>query len=74
MRALVWFRSDLRIEDNPALKNSFKEYDEVHAIYIFSKNQLKKHNEANVKVEFLIKNLLLLEKKLNELNVPLTIF
>ena len=24
MEALVWFRSDLRLEDNPALRNAFK--------------------------------------------------
>ena len=73
MKALVWFRNDLRLEDNPALRNAFQESDEVHAIYIFSNKQLKKHNEANVKIEFLKKNLFLLEEKLNELNVPLTL-
>ena len=73
MEALVWFRSDLRLEDNPALRNAFKNSKKVHAIFIFSNEQLKKHNEANVKIDFTIKNLFLLEKKLDELNVPLTI-
>ena len=73
MGALVWFRSDLRIEDNPALRNAFEYSKKVHAIFIFSNKQLKKHNEANVKIDFIIKNLSLLEKKLKELNVPLTI-
>jgi deoxyribodipyrimidine photo-lyase len=73
MEALVWFRGDLRLEDNPALQNAFKNSKKVHAIFIFSNKQLKKHNEANVKVDFIIKNLFLLEKKLTELNVPLTI-
>jgi len=73
MRALVWFRCDLRLEDNPALKHAFKQSDEVHAIYIFSNEQLKEHNEANVKVNFLKNNLFLLEKKLKGLNVPFTI-
>ena len=73
MRALVWFRCDLRLEDNPALKHAFKQSDEVHAIYIFSNEQLKEHNEANVKINFLKNNLFLLEKKLNGLNVPFTI-
>ena len=58
MKALVWFRNDLRLEDNPALRNAFQESDEVHAIYIFSNKQLKKHNEANVKIEFLKKSIL----------------
>jgi deoxyribodipyrimidine photo-lyase len=73
MEALVWFRSDLRLEDNPALRNAFENAKKVHAIFIFSNNQLKKHNEANIKIDFIIKNLFLLEKKLTELNVPLTI-
>jgi len=73
MEALVWFRSDLRLEDNPALRNAFENSKKVHAIFIFSIKQLKKHNEANVKIDFIINNLFLLEKKLTELNVPLTI-
>ena len=73
MEALVWFRSDLRLEDNPALRNAFENSKKLHAIFIFSNKQLKKHNEANVKIDFIIKNLFLLEKKLTELNVPLTI-
>jgi deoxyribodipyrimidine photo-lyase len=60
MEALVWFRSDLRLEDNPALRNAFENSKKVHAIFIFSNKQLKKHNEANVKVDFIIKNLFLL--------------
>ena len=73
MEALVWFRSDLRLDNNPALKNAFENSKKVHAIFIFSNKQLKKHNEANVKIDFIIKNLFLLEKKLTKLNVPLTI-
>lgn len=73
MEALVWFRSDLRLQDNPALRNAFEQSKNVHAIFIFSNNQLKKHNEANVKIDFLKSNLFLLEDKLNKLNVPLTI-
>ena len=73
MESLVWFRNDLRFEDNPALREAFTHSKKVHAIYIFSNKQHKKHNEANVKIDFVIKNLFLLEKRLAELNVPLTI-
>ena len=73
MEALVWFRGDLRLHDNPALRNAFEQSKNVHAIFIFSNNQLNKHNEANVKIDFLKSNLFLLEEKLNKLNVPLTI-
>ena len=73
MKSLVWFRSDLRIHDNPALKKASTVSDEVHAVYVYSNEQLRAHNEANVKVDFLIKNLFSLEGKLNDLNIPLTI-
>lgn len=73
MRLLVWFRCDLRLEDNLALREAFKEADSIEAIYIYSKNQLKKHNESNVKIDFLIQHLFSLEKSLSSLNVPLTI-
>ena len=73
MEALVWFRGDLRLHDNPALRNAFEQSKNVHAIFIFSNNQLNKHNESNVKIDFLKSNLFLLEAKLNKLNVPLTI-
>ena len=73
MKSLVWLRADLRLEDNPALKEACLKHEEVHAAYIFSKNQLASHNEANVKIDFIVKNLFLLEKSLSELNIPLTI-
>jgi len=73
MEALVWFRGDLRLHDNPALRNAFEQAKNVHAVFIFSNNQLNKHNESNVKIDFLKSNLFLLEEKLNELNIPLTI-
>ena len=73
MKALVWFRSDLRTDDNPALRQAFKEAESIEAIFSYSENQLNNHNEANVKVDFLIQNLFSLEKTLSSYNVPLTI-
>ena len=64
MKSLFWFRGDLRLDDNPGLKACFEISEEVHAIYIFSKKQLNLHNEANVKIDFLIKNLISLESDL----------
>ena len=73
MKALVWLRSDIRLNDNPAIRQAFEQSKEVHAIFFFSNTQLKKHNEACVKIDFLINNLFSLERKLSELNVPLFI-
>jgi len=73
METLIWLRSDLRLNDNPALINAFHQSKKVHAIFFYSPKQQEKHKEANVKINFIIQNLFLLEKKLSKLNVPLTI-
>ena len=73
MRGVIWFRSDLRIDDNPALMSAINKCEEVIAIYIFSELQWKLHNESNIKLEFLINNLSLLKKSLEELNIPLVV-
>ncbi len=73
MKSLMWFRNDLRMDDNPALRNACIEFDEVHAIYIFSSKQNDLHNEANCKIEFVIDNLKNLDKKLSKINIPLTV-
>ena len=73
MKSLVWFRNDLRIDDNPALKQACCSSDEVYGLYIYSPDQLKLHNEANCKIQFMIENLKSLEESLNKLNIPLII-
>ncbi len=73
MKSLVWFRNDLRMDDNPALRAACAESEEIHALYIYSINQMELHNEASCKIEFMIKNLKSLEKSLDQLNIPLTI-
>ena len=71
MKGLVWLRSDLRIDDNPALNAAIKKCDEVVAFYIFSQSQWEIHSESNVKHEFLLKNLSQLKDALEKLNIPL---
>ena len=73
MKGLIWFRSDLRIDDNPALLNASKTCDELIGIYFFSKSQWALHNESAVKLEFVHKNLILLEQSLQKLNIPLLV-
>ncbi len=70
-KGLVWFRTDLRLDDNPALNAALNKNDEVLAIYIFSKTQWDLHNESNIKHNFLINNLTLLEESLAKLSIPL---
>ena len=73
MKSIIWFRNDLRIDDNPAMRAACDNSAEVHAIFLYSKDQLKDHNEADVKINFLIENLKCLSNSLEELNIPLSI-
>jgi len=73
MKSIIWFRNDLRIDDNPAMRAAYDNSAEVHAIFLYSKDQLEKHNEANVKIDFLIENLKSLSDSLEKLNIPLSI-
>ena len=36
--ALVWFRQDLRLKDNPALYYAAKEYENITLLYILDEN------------------------------------
>ena len=71
VRGAIWFRSDLRIDDNPALIKALHKCEEVIGVYVFSDSQWNLHNESNIKHEFLINNLIDLEKSLDRLNIPL---
>ena len=71
MKGIIWFRTDLRIDDNPALLSALNQCEEVLGIYIFSQTQWDLHNESNIKHEFLINNLTVLEQSLAKLNIPL---
>ena len=73
MKSLVWLRNDLRMDDNPALRHACIYSDEVHCIYIYSLEQMKLHNEANCKIEFIINNLKDLNNSLQKIGVPLTV-
>ena len=73
MKSLVWLRNDLRMDDNPALRQACINSEEVHCIYIYSSEQIKLHNEANCKVEFIINNFKDLSENLSKINIPLTI-
>ena len=41
MEALVWFRSDLRLEDNPALRNAFENSKKYTPYLFFQMNNSK---------------------------------
>ncbi|KEQ19279.1 deoxyribodipyrimidine photo-lyase [Endozoicomonas numazuensis] len=71
-RTLVWFRSDLRVRDNPALFHSAAK-NEVVAVYCLCPDQWLEHNDSPNKLWFWMQNLNQLEQSLNKLGIPLVI-
>ncbi|MDA8709390.1 deoxyribodipyrimidine photo-lyase [Gammaproteobacteria bacterium] len=72
-KGLIWYRSDLRLDDNPALSHALLQCEEVLAVYVFSNTQWELHNESNIKHHFLINNLKLLKESLAELSIPIIV-
>lgn len=78
---LMWFRNDLRIRDNKALyaasmrskvggtgNNHF-----LIALYIISEEEWAEHDEAPVKIDFWMRNLVTLKASLDKLAIPLVV-
>ncbi|MDJ0882063.1 MAG: deoxyribodipyrimidine photo-lyase [Gammaproteobacteria bacterium] len=47
---LVWFRNDLRLDDNPALYKACQQSDSVKAVFIATPAQWSSHHDAPVKL------------------------
>ena len=73
MRSLIWFRNDLRVDDNPALSNCCIISEEVIAVYFLTESQWEQHNDSKAKKSFWLRSLVCLEKELQKLNIPLLI-
>lgn len=74
MRAIVWFRTDLRVRDNPALHAAAASATKgVVALYVVSPKDWERHDDAPVKVEFILRNLRELSKELESRNIALAI-
>ena len=53
MKPLIWFRSDLRVRDNPALHEACRAASRgVIAVFAICPEQWKRHDWAPVKVDF----------------------
>ena len=54
---LVWFRSDLRIQDNPALYQASKHCSQVIGAYLLFPEQWRLQHDSPNKLYFWMKNL-----------------
>ena len=73
MKSICWFRNDLRVLDNPALHYCCKNSKEVIAVYFINRLQWQEHDDALIKINFWLRNLELLQNKLEKLNIPLVV-
>ncbi len=74
MRSLVWFRTDLRVADNTALRRACAGADRgVLAVFLLSTQEWAEHDWAAVKVDFALRTLRALSASLARLKIPLLI-
>ena len=77
---LVWFRNDLRVNDNASLANSIKENKKVIAIYCFDPRQFEQSKYGNFKktekfrTKFNIESVRELKSNLEKMNISLLVY
>jgi len=73
-RVLHWFRRDLRLTDNTGLLAACARATEgVVGVYVVSPEEWRAHDEAPIKVDFWLRNLGDLSKRMAKLNIPLVV-
>ena len=66
-RGLMWFRRDLRTDDNAALYHALKRCKTVHCVFIFDKEILDSLPRADRRVEFIRESLVELDASIRQL-------
>ena len=70
-RNLIWFRSDLRISDNPALAHALETGNPSLALYIHQPAQDLLHHRGRRQLDFIQANLDMLHRELDALDIEL---
>ena len=71
-KVLLWFRNDLRLEDNPALDRALA-FGCKQAIYIKTPQQWLQHNKAAIQIDLIERHLEMLAFQLRAIGVSLEI-
>lgn len=74
MTGIVWFREDLRIQDNTALHYANVQHSSLLAVYFITPQTWLTHGMAACKVEFMLSALQALQKALSSFHIPLLVF
>lgn len=78
-RAVVWFRNDLRIHDNEALKEALMNAQEIIPVYVFDERIFKGKTKygfaktSKYRAKFILESVADLQKSLKELSIDLVI-
>jgi deoxyribodipyrimidine photo-lyase len=74
MRGIIWFRADLRVEDNLALFTASQACrDGLVAFFFLPRKTWQAHHTAGSKVHFILQHLVSLKADLEALNIPLIV-
>ncbi len=79
-QGIVWFRNDLRVNDNASLSNAIKENEKVIAVYCFDPKQFEQSKYGNFKktekfrTKFNIESVRELKQNLEKLNISLLVY
>ncbi len=69
---LVWFRQDLRLNDNTALSRACEDpAARVLALFVATPQQWRRHDMAPIRQRFILRNVHHLERALEAINIPL---
>ncbi len=72
VRAMVWFRRDLRLEDNPALFHACEKADEgVMAVYIADPAMWARNDTSAIQIAFILAGVRVLQQALAAIGIPL---
>jgi deoxyribodipyrimidine photo-lyase len=66
MTAMVWFRRDLRVGDNPALRAALERHDEVVPVFCFDERLLAGRHASGPRTQFLLESLAELREALRQ--------
>lgn len=76
--ALIYFRNNLRVEDNESLQNALLKYDKIIGIYCFEpiwfeENEYGFSKMGYYRLKFILESLENLKENLKKLNIPLLV-
>ena len=74
MAGVVWFRSDLRTVDNPALEAACANHEQVYAVFLVPQQTWQAHDWAPIKVDLWWRHLAAFKEELADKGIGFSVF